>query len=47
LAAASWRACVRYNYNDTDEPLEERVGKYAREHMIIKDDVDNDGPGYD
>jgi hypothetical protein len=26
----------RYNYDE--EPLEERVGKYAREHLIIRDE---------
>ncbi|PNW72318.1 hypothetical protein CHLRE_16g673150v5 [Chlamydomonas reinhardtii] len=33
----------RYNYDE--EPLEERVGKYAREHLIIREDEEMALPG--
>ncbi|KAG2494950.1 hypothetical protein HYH03_006885 [Edaphochlamys debaryana] len=28
----------RQEYNYDEEPLEERVGKYARDHLIIRDE---------
>lgn len=33
------------SYNYDEEPLEERVGKYAREHLIIREDEEMALPG--
>ncbi len=34
------------SYNYDEEPLEERVGKYAREHLIIREE-DEQGFGFE
>ena len=35
----------RYDYED-EEPLEERIGRYGRDHLIIRDHLDDDYDDY-
>ena len=35
----------RYDFEAAEEPLEERLGKYAREHLIIRDEQNDDPYG--
>eukprot|EP00201_Polytomella_parva_P010780 CAMPEP_0175067836 /NCGR_PEP_ID=MMETSP0052_2-20121109/17324_1 /TAXON_ID=51329 ORGANISM="Polytomella parva, Strain SAG 63-3" /NCGR_SAMPLE_ID=MMETSP0052_2 /ASSEMBLY_ACC=CAM_ASM_000194 /LENGTH=393 /DNA_ID=CAMNT_0016334771 /DNA_START=146 /DNA_END=1327 /DNA_ORIENTATION=- len=35
----------QFNYDHDEESMEERVGRYARSHLIIKDPMDDDADG--